>query len=999
MQTNAIKRFATEARNKLKEGIAAKIRTLGFDTKGNVADEHRPQLMQGGTHWNGQLLPETFYHQWTSLYHRIQQKGISEVYEEAAYTWFNRLCAIRILQKNDLCAPVLDYTDAARTPFIVDEARQGRIPEMNNEMRSRLSDLLDDDTKVTEQFAVLINAWCHDNPIIHSCFGAMADYTELLLPNNILIEGGFVDMLNHTDFITDADYRSPELIGWLYQFYISERKDEVFAKKGKFEADEIPAATQIFTPNWIVKYMVQNTVGRIYLDNNPYETQLQKKWKYLVDTPKISEIREIRNQEEQITDYADSTESVILKYDELTDLRVADLACGSGHILNECFDLLYDLYIAEGYGRGEAIENIFRYNLTGVDLDTRAKQLATFALLLKACQKDNAFADGHCLPNVLDMTGIVPDMNEQELSEACLRFMGGYEDVAGEMLEQDFELLRDADNLGSIMMFNDAEDYLAMLRYHYDDWTEGDIEDCPEDIKVLIPGVRLILTLTDKYHALVMNPPYMGGGNMNATLSKYVKEEYEEGKADLATVFVQMMAERTLKNGSYAFIIPPSWMFLSTFEELRKNIIENNSIQSLLHLSRGVFGADFGASSAVIQNAANKEARGTYFRLVERTFQEFEQSHLRMLFEQTLANHDFKYRFKDYTKEVTELCYSEDGNRIYYPNVSQQDFEKIPGAIIGFWLSNVTISTFENQKLSDCCNYGKGLDSGDNNRFLRYWHEVSYSDLAFGIANYQESIQSPKKWYPFNKGGAFRRWYGNNEYVLYWQKDGFTIKSFENSNIRNKSYYYKAGITFPRIGSYKFSARYSPVGFIFDGNGPMCFPYKDIYSFLAYMNSHTMMKYMSLLCPTISFQIGDVFKAPYIILNDTNKISNISKQNISISKQDWDAHETSWDFEENPLLAVDEETYIDNIHHEIERHEKETGEHICIDPAAPELDNLEWRMQQYKQKWEHLFMQLHANEEELNRQFIDIYGLQDELTPDVPLDEITILQQGEISIE
>lgn len=231
MDTNRIKRFATEARNKLKEGIAAKIRTLGFDKKGNVAEEHRPQLMQGGTHWNGQLLPETFYHQWTSLFNRIQQKGISEVYEEAAYTWFNRLCAIRILQKNDLCAPVLDYTDAARTPFIVDEARQGRLPEMNDEMRSRLSDLLDDDTKVTEQFAVLINAWCHDNPIINSCFGAMADYTELLLPNNILTEGGFVDMLNHTDFITDADYRSPELIGWLYQFYISERKDEVFAKR------------------------------------------------------------------------------------------------------------------------------------------------------------------------------------------------------------------------------------------------------------------------------------------------------------------------------------------------------------------------------------------------------------------------------------------------------------------------------------------------------------------------------------------------------------------------------------------------------------------------------------------------------------------------------------------------------------------------------------------------------------------------------------------------
>lgn len=706
MDTNRIKHFATEARNKLKEGIAAKIRTLGFDKKGNVAEVHRPQLMQGGTHWNGQLLPETFYHQWTSLYNRIQQKGISEVYEEAAYTWFNRLCAIRILQKNDLCAPVLDYTDAARTPFIVDEARQGRIPEMNNEMRSRLSDLLDDDTKVTEQFAVLINAWCHDNPIIHSCFGAMADYTELLLPNNILIEGGFVDMLNHTDFITDADYRSPELIGWLYQFYISERKDEVFAKKGKFEADEIPAATQIFTPNWIVKYMVQNTVGRIYLDNNPYEMQLQKKWQYLVEPSEKPS--------------ADS----ILKYDELTDLRVADLACGSGHILNECFDLLYDLYIAEGYGRGEAIENIFRHNLTGVDLDTRAKQLATFALLLKACQKDNAFADAHCLPRVLDMTGIVPDMNEHELSEACLHFMGGYEGVAGEMLEQDFELLRDADNLGSIMMFNDDEDFLAMLRYHYDDWTDGDIEDCSEDIKVLIPGVRLILALSEKYHALVMNPPYMGGGNMNATLSKYVKSNYEEGKADLFSVFMLLAIDRLLPNGKYGMINMQSWMFLSSFEKLRTRLLTENRIDNMLHLGPRTFDELSGEvvqnTAFVITNCEGKDATGAYYRLVDG------------------KNCGDKERMFLEARE-------NDGNRIYYPNVSQHDFEKIPGAPIGYWVSDKVKEIFtSNLALSAVASPCVGLQTADNARFLRLWSEVSQSRIGFGCENAASAARSQK---------------------------------------------------------------------------------------------------------------------------------------------------------------------------------------------------------------------------------------------------------------
>lgn len=958
MDTNRIKRFATEARNKLKEGIAAKIRTLGFDKKGNVAEEHRPQLMQGGTHWNGQLLPETFYHQWTSLYNRIQQKGISEVYEEAAYTWFNRLCAIRILQKNDLCAPVLDYTDAARTPFIVDEARQGRIPEMNNEMRSRLSDLLDDDTKVTEQFAVLINAWCHDNPIIHSCFGAMADYTELLLPNNILIEGGFVDMLNHTDFITDADYRSPELIGWLYQFYISERKDEVFAKKGKFEADEIPAATQIFTPNWIVKYMVQNTVGRIYLDNNPYEMQLQKKWQYLVEPSEKPS--------------ADS----ILKYDELTDLRVADLACGSGHILNECFDLLYDLYIAEGYGRGEAIENIFRHNLTGVDLDTRAKQLATFALLLKACQKDNAFADAHCLPRVLDMTGIVPDMNEHELSEACLHFMGGYEGVAGEMLEQDFELLRDADNLGSIMMFNDDEDFLAMLRYHYDDWTDGDIEDCSEDIKVLIPGVRLILALSEEYHALVMNPPYMGGGNMNATLSKYVKSNYEEGKADLFSVFMLLAIDRLLPNGKYGMINMQSWMFLSSFEKLRTRLLTENRIDNMLHLGPRTFDELSGEvvqnTAFVITNCEGKDATGAYYRLVDG------------------KNCGDKERMFLEARE-------NDGNRIYYPNVSQHDFEKIPGAPIGYWVSDKVKEIFtSNLALSAVCSPTQGLATADNARFLRLWSEVSQSRIGFGCENAASAARSQKKWFPCNKGGGQRKWYGNQSEVIDWEHDGEAIKNYPGAVIRNEHCYYKESVAWNMISSGFLSFRYFPKGFILN-NASNAITEGNLYAMLGYLSSPLTLKVANLINPTLNLSNGVVAKFPYVVV-ETKEYESLVKQNISISKQDWDAHETSWDFEENPLLAVDTDTYIDNIHHEIERHEKETGEHLCIDPAAPELDSLEWRMEQYKQKWEHLFMQLHENEEELNRQFIDIYGLQDELTPDVPLDEITILQQGEIKI-
>ena len=970
MDTNRIKRFATEARNILKAGIAAKITTLGFDKNGNVAEKNKPQLMQGGSLWNEQLQTEGFYYQWMSLYNRIQQKGISEVYEEAAYTWFNRLCAIRILQKNNLCSPVLTYADAARTPVIVDEARQGRIPQMKEELRQRLMELLDDDTKVTEQFAILITAWCHDNPIINQCFGSIADYTELLLPNNILAEGGFVDLLNHTEFITDEEFQSPELIGWLYQFYISERKDEVFAKKGKFEADEIPAATQIFTPNWIVKYMVQNTVGRIYLDNNPYETQVQKKWQYLVEP---SEKPDEKN---------------TLKYNELTDLKVADLACGSGHILNECFDLLYDLYIVEGYGRGEAVENIFIHNLTGIDLDTRAKQLSQFALLLKACQKDAAFADAHVLPNVLDMTGVVPALDKKAMAEACLQFVGGYEDVAGEMLEEDFELLKEADNLGSIMIFNNDENYLNMLRSHYQDWTKNGTDDCPAHIKLLLPGVKMILALTEHYHALVMNPPYMGGGKM-------------------------------------AQINMQSWMFLSSFEKLRDIFLHIYVIDSMLHLGPRTFDE---LSGEVVQNTAfvltkprfSEYGMMTSFELASKPLEE------RKAIINKLIEEGDSGEFKKNIREAKGIYYrlvdgkncadkeqmflankdgNEDGKHIYYPNVEQLNFSKIPGAPIGYWVTPKIQEIFtSNLALSAVASPCVGLQTADNARFLRLWFEPSYSRIGIGCENAALAARSQKKWFPYNKGGSFRRWYGNQEFVVNWEEDGKEIKEYKGAVIRNPTFYFKSSVSWGLIASNASSFRFYPSGFIYDVAGMSLFANdtNNQLFLLGSLNTKLAFKLVRLMNPTVNMQCGEIAKTPYLRLDSNQKMRSISdnvETNVSISHEDWDAHETSWDFQRNELLSIDADTYMENIDYKIEKHFEETGEHICIDPAAPQLGSLEWRMEQYKTKWEHKFMQLHKNEEELNRQFIDIYGLQDELTPDVPLNEITILQQGEISIE
>lgn len=957
MDTNRLKKFAIEARNILKAGIAAKLTSLGFDSKGGVAENLRPQLLQGGTLWNGRTLSEGFYHQWMRLYEEVQAKGVNEVYEQAAYTWFNRLVAIRILQKNGLCEPVSTYADSAHTPQIVNQARQGLFPPMEEASKRHLLELLDDDTKVTEQFAVLLVAWCHANPILQRCFGTMEDYTELLLPANILVENGFIDLLNHTEFITDEEFRSPELIGWLYQFYISERKDEVFAKKGKFEADEIPAATQIFTPNWIVKYMVQNTVGRIYLDNNPYTTLAYKeKWQYLVEPAEPTPAE------------------AILHYNELTDLKVADLACGSGHILNECFDLLYDLYITEGYTRVEAITHIFQDNLTGIDLDPRAQQLSLFALTLKACQRDHSFADAHCLPRVLTMPKVqlpLPADNRLAVEIDAVN-----------------TLLKDADSLGSIMKF----DLTPAAR----EWVASRAEENK--------AAALVMALIKQYDALVMNPPYMGGGNMNEVLSKYVKDNYIDGKADLATVFVEMMMQRASVHGRYAFIIPPSWMFLSTFEGIRKSIINNQTIDSLLHLSRGVFGADFGASSAVIANTKSSDACGTYFRLIERTFQEFDQKHLQLLFEKTLLNHDFRYLFADYSKDVEDIVYSEHGAKIYYSNVPQDNFVKIPGCPIGYWVSEKIIKAFSHEKIDVFGKPRQGLASGDNQRFIRLWFEINSCDIFWNADSKEEALSSGKKWFPHNKGGN-AKWYGDNDSLIAFNQENYDILLTLGNHLPSRELYFRPSISWPKVCSNQTTFRYTPKGYVFDCASMSLFFDKEClyHYFLAYLNSKIVSSFLKVLSPTLNYEVGHISKLPvYIIERYKIIVENIAKQNISISKLDWDSHETSWDFQHNELISLINFTEQSLAKESLTALFSNTTYSNVVTQQADEslrAVKLQDLMERYHQKWNALFMQLHANEEELNRQFIDIYDLQDELTPDVPLNEITILRQGEVSIE
>lgn len=923
METNKLKRFATEARNILMQGVAHRFTALGFQPDGTPVEE--PQLLGGGATFMGDTVTEDFYHKWQSLAAAIRRHGLKDVAEEAAYTWFNRLMAIRIMTKNGLIPPVLQYeSPGVYVPLIVSEARQGRLPQMNEEERSRLMPLLDDDSRTAEQFSLLIVAFCHATPILHRCFGHIADYTELLLPANILAEGGFVDLINHTDFIAEEDYRSSELIGWLYQFYIAEKKDEVFAAKGKFTASEIPAATQIFTPNWIVKYMVQNTVGRIYLDNNPYETEVAQDWKYLVNPS-----------EPTLDDRS-------LRYDDLTDLRLADLACGSGHILGEMFDMLYTLYINEGYSRREAIEHIFRRNLMGIDIDTRAKQLAQFALLLKACQRDASFADCHCMPRVLDMPLPYPD--KEHLTRALADYIMTDNGEAIAELADAVCLMDEADNLGSIMKFGLSERTRNILAIRTEEYEQQTMT--AESVSGLLPYMRIILALTEQYHALVMNPPYMGGGNMNVVLSNYVKKNYEAGKADLFSVFMQVAEERLAKNGKYGMINMQSWMFLSSFEKLRTHLLETLQINSMLHLGPRTFDE---LSGEVVQNTAfvvtkhTPYTTGTYFRLVDG---------------------------KNCGDKERMFLAGENG----YPHVSQQNFEKIPEYRFGYWVSPLVISKWDYGCFDDSqIIIRQGLATGNNDQFIRLWHEIAYNKINRKATSCSDAIESGYKWFPFHMGGQKRSWYGTSYTVISFDVSSYRILLNQGNHLPSKDYYFSEGLFFSRISSKHLNAKYTSCGFIFDGSAPLGIAKDNLYEKLGYMCSNVITRFLQVLAPTLTFQVGDVREAAYINISNAN-ISSLVQQNISISKFDWDAHETSWDFQENELVRLS----------------KEQGE------GSHRLSDL---MDAYRKHWTEQFLQLHANEEELNRQFIEIYGLEDELTPDVPPEEITILQQGEIYIE
>lgn len=933
MDTNKLKRFAGEARVKLKAGVASMLQLYGFDADGNASI--MPERITGGAIFNGTTITdETFYDKWMSLYNAIQAHGVKEVYEEVAYTWFNRFIAIRIMRKNGFINPILEYSNPElRIPSIVADARRGNIPPMQEVDRRRLQDLLLDDSKTSEQFAILIVAYCQNNPVIKSCFGKINDYTEFLLPKTILAPGDFVDMINNTPFITDDDYKHSELIGWLYQFYISEKKDEVFAsfKDGKkAAAEDIPAATQIFTPNWIVKYMVQNTLGRIYLDNFDND-DLKDQWKYLVPPAK--------------------GESAKLKVEELEDLTLIDPGCGSGHILSEAFEMLYKMYRADFASPREACTSILTRNLTGIDLDTRAKQLSQFSILMKACQKDDSFLSAAVMPRIYDMPE--PYRSSVPLRDTLSHFfLGGDKKTIDETVKA-IELMDQAKNLGSIMKFDISEKTRYQIKKRLEEVrSQGQMNPAFAE---LAPYFDVILALTDKYACVVANPPYMTIGSMNAGLNNYVKVNYSEGKADLFSVFMYVAMNILIKNGKMGMINMQSWMFLSSFEALRNTFLTSYMIDNMLHLGPHTFDE---LGGEVVQNTAfvfsncepTNESTGTYYRLVD----------------------------GKNCGDKEKMFFNHEGR---YESIIQKNFERIPGCPIGYWISNKALEPFKNKKVGDLTLSDGQILTGDNDRFIRFFWETDV---------HKTGINAGKKWTLMAKGGGYRKWYGNIVNTVNWSSEARDFyKKDRTARILAEKYWYREAVTWGVISTIHPSFRLLPEGYLFNKGGYSLFfnNKEDKNIIIGLLNTRYPEFVLQLINPTLSTTIKDVQSIPWFTSGNRELLNRLSESCIEISKLDWDAHETSWDFKTNGILEL--------VNRRLGTFTAGWGD----GPTTIHMCDLQFLVTEYKVHWQTKLEEMRANEEKLNRQFIEIYGLQDELTPDVPLNEVTILQQGEISIE
>lgn len=926
MDYSKLKKFAQYARKLLMEEISSKLDLL-LSTE-NSSVRANPQAFNSLKEALENLKKMT----------KDEKEAKNALVERVSYIWFNRFCALRFMDLNNFTSmKVVSPLKGEFNPEILASAKAGYIDseiisqaEDVQEIKNLLNGTKTSEDPFTEAYKLLLIGVCkYYREQMPFLFSMIEDYTQLLIPEDLFSGNSILTLIRENLYpercVNESD-SSPnvEVIGWLYQYYISERKDEVFNsfKKGKKAlAKDIPAATQLFTPHWIVKYLVENSLGRLWILNKP-NSCLREKMEYFIEP---------ENEED------------FLKISSVEEIKVCDPACGSGHILVYAFDLLYEMYLEEGFtDDAEIVKSIISKNLYGIEIDERAAELAAFAITMKARYRDRKLFSRAVEPNICLMKNV--NIDEDKLKS--------YIEVAhsdlftSEFLSQ-LKDFREAQNYGALI--NPTIKDTQFLRKHLE--AKGLAENLftQETHKKVLKVLDLIDYLLAKYHVVVANPPYMGGKNMNPSLAEFAKKNYPNTKSDLFAMFMERGFELTVKNGYSAMVTMQSWMFLSSYEKLRKEISERACIASMAHLGARAFdsiGGEVVQSTAfVLKNKYTQDFKGSFLRLVDGKSEAEKQA-------------NFKLALKTQSKDS-------------FFTASTEDFKKIPGSPIAYWVSERVREIFKNGRpLSAVCKPAQGLATADNGRFLREWFEVGIDKVGFGFKDRESAQRSGLKWFPYNKGGSFRKWYGNNEYFVNWEDDGKEIRNFtdENGEVRsrpqNDSFYFRDAITWTFISSSNFGLRYTPTGFLFDVAGSSCFPSeKNKQQILGLLASSLTPRFLAIQNPTLNFQVGNIANIPVIDLFDKEYIISIVNDLIHLSQADWDSYERSWDFKTLPLIDT------------------------CKETPQSSLENT---YKTLRSKWQSMTDEMKKLEEENNKIFIEAYGLEEELTAEVPLKEITL---------
>ena len=920
MDKNAIKKFAVWARRELIERVSQEAMQYGIE-KDNIIDAATDSI-------NGTVLTDVQKNQRRALISQINQKGFEEVMEEVAYTWFNRFIALRFMEVNGyLLTRVRVFTDEENNfkPQIIDEALHLDLDGLNMDKVYEFKNA----NQTEELYKYLLITQCNAlNSVLPGMFQRISDYTELLLPDNLLRKGSVIEQM--ISLIPEEDWQDAvQIIGWLYQYYNAEKKDEVFAalkKNVKITKENIPAATQLFTPDWIVRYMVENSLGRLWVEGHP-NNELKASWKYYLEEaeqePEVqAQLAEIRKE------YAAMTPEQI---------KCIDPCCGSGHILAYLFDVLVQIYESYGYTTREAVESIVKNNLYGLDIDDRASQLAYFAVMMKARQYDRRFFSRQIQPNVYAIR------ESNDIDKYGLDYFVGGDAKLKAAMDSIIKEMQDAKEYGSILNITLVD--FAALYVRFDEVREEISISKETVLNNLLPLVQVAEALAQKYDVVVTNPPYMGSSGMVAKLADYVKKNYPDSKSDLFAVFIESCGQMAKKNGYQAMITQHAWMFLSSFEKLRIKLLQKDTI-NMAHLGARAFeeigGEVVQTTSFVMRKSHVADYKGTYCRLITPT-----------------------------TQQGKEEMFLAGSSRHL---ACATNFQRTPGCQIAYWISEKIISHFgEKQSLFET---HAGITTGDNEYFLKNWFEINSNHIYRKL---QPKSIAPA-WYFHHKGGNFRKWYGNLDLVLHYDETAINeMKSRPGFRHDGKEFYFRECATWNKTGTGNICLRYSDDGNTFNTGGCCLFANNkdDLKYVMALLNSNVMKIYLGFLCPTFSFAAGDVAKIPVTYnMKHIQTIHRIVDENIRLSKADWDSYETSWDFKGNPLVLgrLPEPVWGD-----------------VPDRVAFQNISLSYTYQMYwKKACEYRFEKLKANEEELNRIFIDIYGLQDELTPEVADKDVTV---------